>query len=49
MTEIESWRELADDEIEFVMRRLPTADWGWGSLHNGRRPELPYPSDFECQ
>ncbi len=26
MTEIESWRELAGDEIEFVMRRLPTAD-----------------------
>jgi hypothetical protein len=26
MTEIESWRELDDDEIEFVMRRLPTAD-----------------------
>ena len=26
MTEIESWRELADDRIEFVMRRLPTAD-----------------------
>jgi hypothetical protein len=26
MTEIESWRELADDEVEFVMRRLPTAD-----------------------
>jgi hypothetical protein len=26
MTEIESWRELPDDEIEFVMRRLPTAD-----------------------
>lgn len=26
MTEIESWREVADDEIEFVMRRLPTAD-----------------------
>ena len=26
MTEIESWRELADDEIEFVIRRLPTAD-----------------------
>jgi hypothetical protein len=26
MTEIESWRELADDEIEFVMRRLPSAD-----------------------
>jgi hypothetical protein len=26
MTEIEFWRELADDRIEFVMRRLPTAD-----------------------
>jgi hypothetical protein len=26
MTEIESWRELADGEIEFVIRRLPTAD-----------------------
>jgi hypothetical protein len=26
LTEIESWRELADDEIEFVMRRLPSAD-----------------------
>jgi hypothetical protein len=26
MTEIESWRELADDQIEFVIRRLPTAD-----------------------
>ena len=26
MTEIESWRELADDRIEFVMRRLPSAD-----------------------
>ena len=26
MTEVESWRELPDDEIEFVMRRLPTAD-----------------------
>jgi hypothetical protein len=26
MTEIESWRELPDDKIEFVMRRLPTAD-----------------------
>jgi hypothetical protein len=26
MTEIESWRELADDEIEFVIRRLPSAD-----------------------
>jgi hypothetical protein len=25
-TEIEFWRELADDRIEFVMRRLPTAD-----------------------
>jgi hypothetical protein len=26
MTEIESWRELPGDEIEFTMRRLPTAD-----------------------
>ena len=26
MTEIESWRVLADDRIEFTMRRLPTAD-----------------------
>ena len=26
MTEIESWRVLADDEIEFTMRRLPSAD-----------------------
>ena len=26
MTEIELWRELADDRIEFVMRRLPSAD-----------------------
>jgi hypothetical protein len=26
MTEIESWRELPDDQIEFTMRRLPTAD-----------------------
>jgi hypothetical protein len=26
MTEIESWREVADDRIEFVMRRLPSAD-----------------------
>ena len=26
MTEVELWRELPDDEIEFVMRRLPTAD-----------------------
>ena len=26
MTEIESWRELPDDCIEFTMRRLPTAD-----------------------
>jgi hypothetical protein len=25
-TEIESWRELPDDHIEFTMRRLPTAD-----------------------
>jgi hypothetical protein len=26
MTEIESWRELADGTIEFTIRRLPTAD-----------------------
>ena len=26
MTEIESWREVAEDRIEFVMRRLPSAD-----------------------
>ena len=26
MTEIESWRELADDRIEFIIRRLPSAD-----------------------
>jgi len=26
MTEIESWREVADNRIEFVMRRLPSAD-----------------------
>ncbi len=26
MTEIESWREVADDRIEFIIRRLPTAD-----------------------
>ena len=26
MTEIEFWRELADNEIEFVIRRLPSAD-----------------------
>jgi hypothetical protein len=26
MTEIESWREIAGDQIEFVMRRLPSAD-----------------------
>ena len=26
MTEIESWRELPGDRIEFTMRRLPTAD-----------------------
>jgi hypothetical protein len=25
-TEIESWRVLPDDHIEFTMRRLPTAD-----------------------
>jgi hypothetical protein len=26
MTEIEFWRELSDDCIEFTIRRLPTAD-----------------------
>ncbi|HEY3623310.1 MAG TPA: hypothetical protein VGL12_13160 [Roseiarcus sp.] len=26
MTEIESWREVAGDRIEFVIRRLPSAD-----------------------
>jgi hypothetical protein len=26
MTAIESWRELPDDKIEFVIRRLPSAD-----------------------
>jgi hypothetical protein len=26
MTEVESWRELEDGQIEFTMRRLPTAD-----------------------
>ena len=26
MSDIESWRELADGRIEFTMRRLPTAD-----------------------
>ncbi|MCW2315184.1 hypothetical protein SAMN06265338_10861 [Rhodoblastus acidophilus] len=26
MTEIESWRELSDGQIEFTMRRLPSAD-----------------------
>ena len=26
MSEVESWRELPGDEIEFTMRRLPTAD-----------------------
>jgi hypothetical protein len=26
MTEIESWRELEGDRIEFTMRRLPSAD-----------------------
>jgi hypothetical protein len=25
-TEIESWRELPDDRIEFTVRRLPSAD-----------------------
>ena len=26
MTEVEGWRELADGQIEFTMRRLPSAD-----------------------
>jgi hypothetical protein len=26
MTEIESWRELEGDRIEFIIRRLPSAD-----------------------
>lgn len=26
MTEIESWHELPGDQVEFTMRRLPTAD-----------------------
>jgi hypothetical protein len=26
MTQVESWRELADGRIEFTMRRLPSAD-----------------------
>jgi hypothetical protein len=26
MSAVESWRELPGDEIEFTMRRLPTAD-----------------------
>ena len=26
MTSVESWRELPDGDIEFTMRRLPTAD-----------------------
>jgi hypothetical protein len=26
MTEIESWRELPGDVVEFTMRRLPSAD-----------------------
>ena len=26
MTEVERWRELDGDRIEFTMRRLPTAD-----------------------
>ena len=25
-TEVESWRQLPGDQIEFTMRRLPTAD-----------------------
>lgn len=26
MSEVETWRELPDGEIEFTMRRLPSAD-----------------------
>ncbi len=26
MSEVESWRELEDGQIEFTMRRLPSAD-----------------------
>lgn len=26
MSEVESWRELPDNQIEFTMKRLPTAD-----------------------
>jgi hypothetical protein len=26
MSEVERWRELPDGQIEFTMRRLPTAD-----------------------
>ncbi|EKS41461.1 hypothetical protein [Afipia broomeae] len=26
MTEVESWRELPNDAIEFTMKRLPSAD-----------------------
>ena len=26
MTEVESWRECADGQIEFTLRRLPSAD-----------------------
>ncbi len=26
MSAVESWRELPDDQIEFTMRRLPSAD-----------------------
>jgi len=26
MTQVESWRELPDGQIEFTMRRLPNAD-----------------------
>ena len=26
MSEVEHWRELPDDTIEFTMRRLPSAD-----------------------
>jgi hypothetical protein len=27
MTIVENWRQLPDGQIEFTMRRLPTADW----------------------
>src|SRR4051812_24843604 len=30
MSSVESWRELPSGEIEFTMRRLPSADWARG-------------------